>query len=1139
MELQHCLLDLLELLAKDTSNLHQLIDQEFVNVVIKYASLAHLNPNQIGNVLARATNNTLMLKDAPLGSSAAGSDSEAPRTPVSARNPYSPYQDETPVDAETNRQRLKRSLWVPDDFACPRVWFVAPSGALPPPLTLRKGPFRVSELMTMLDRGDLTESWLLAPSMGDEGDEERFDMVVDTGRWRPITEYFQLKMQMLSPGKAVYSPAQIAVKSLTMLTNLAAIHRSHNSRGQPFYPIPVSKRIMSETDHLAIYVQLLLSNDYSVVEATADLLRSLVEVNPAANSKLYLTGAFFFACRFTGNNFYPLAQLFEVTHLKQSFQNSADTLARDLPISERSILGTIFPTAVVTFLINYGAERFATMFTGDFDTPEVIWNANLRKLVVEMIDQHIGDFPDRLRQYTLARYEYCPIPKVHFRSLDKEIYVYEYYLRNFCDESRFPDWPVGEPLIFLRETLQRWREEMSKGIIDTAVDAAKALLGLTEGPFDYNDLRKAYKNLARKYHPDKNPNGRAMFEKIKIAYELLSSIELKVMETDVTNIILLMKTQNIIYRRFPDAVSDQKYPAYHLLISVLNVPPASTTTATLEGVTSDLLLTGAMLVYYTTSVSPFNVREFVKVGGVDKLYEIISFAVEVYPNIVMKKLALDLLVYAMKAFTSIGLFDIGRDCILKLCPHFAEDIHRVIGLDKQIPVAVENCLELVSRCCTHEKLQQAFVNAGTIWKLIPMLLAYDGSLIEDFADEAQRSTYNQSSSNMHAVLAAKTLGRLAGLMFDDLASPVNEHVKECLSILLTQPLAKLLRNRRPWDLLGALNQNVEKTTMIWNVGMRSELLDFVLKVDRERPPGSREDDLQIACTFEFKALRGELCVGGVYVRIFNRTADTNDIDDPSQFCGDLIEFVWAHLGRAYRVASMTNHAAPSVGSGTGAGTGSGTGSGAANGAEVSSTSNRLRSSLTKTYGRNDIDLAVEAIRTLADRHEYIAYDIATKPRGVEMVFRLLELPTDSNAFLSAALLLLILGKAPDFVQYAVRHQPPCIWRLIRSLCTGSGPAVAHLWTAAEGLAAQPEGLEALIAAGAVVRLLGIIVGVTGYANSYQNRLSAISLLSKFLWNPIKGPEASAVLRRYVALIINHRLTLRSSTIPLAAYALFN
>ena len=476
--LQHCLLDLLELLSAEDLNLNQLLDREFVNAIIKYASLAHLNPDQIGNVLARATNNTLMLKDAsPAASAGTNAGSTVPTAATTLND---------------DERTAKRSMWIPEDSACPRVWFVAPQGQMPPPQQVQKGPFRITELLNMLDLGTITGTWLAAPSISEDADSERFEALVDTGRWKPLGDYFQLRMQMLFPGKAVYSPAEVAAKGLNMLNRLAAVHHSANSKSIPFYPIPTSKRIMSESEHLSIFSQLLLSNDVNVVEIAAQLLHSLVEFNQIANSKLYLSGAFFFACRYTGNNFLPLARLFDVSHLQQSFHDAAASVARELPLGVRSVLGNILPTALITILVNYGADRFASIFTGDFDSPEVIWNSSLRKHVVDMIEQHVGDFYGRLRQYNLARYEYCPIPKIHFATLDKEIYVFEYYLRNLCDEARFPSWPIGDPLLLLRETIERWREEMIKGVVDSAVTAAKKTLNLPER-FDNEALRKSYK----------------------------------------------------------------------------------------------------------------------------------------------------------------------------------------------------------------------------------------------------------------------------------------------------------------------------------------------------------------------------------------------------------------------------------------------------------------------------------------------------------------------------------------------------------------------------------------------------------------------------------------------------------------------
>jgi len=97
-------------------------------------------------------------------------------------------------------------------------------------------------------------------------------------------------MQMIFPGKAIYGPAQVAVKALTTLSRISALHKATNSFNLSFYPIPVSKRIMSDADHLSIFSQLLLCNDAQVVETSATVLKSLVEYNPVMNSKLYLTG---------------------------------------------------------------------------------------------------------------------------------------------------------------------------------------------------------------------------------------------------------------------------------------------------------------------------------------------------------------------------------------------------------------------------------------------------------------------------------------------------------------------------------------------------------------------------------------------------------------------------------------------------------------------------------------------------------------------------------------------------------------------------------------------------------------------------------------------------------------------------------
>ena len=59
---------------------------------------------------------------------------------------------------------------------------------------------------------------------------------------------------------------------------------------------------------------------------------------------------------------------------------------------------------------------------------------------------------------------------------------------------------------------------------------------------------KAYFRLAQKYHPDKNPEGREMFEAVNKAYEFICSRSAKKVDgPDPHNIVLILKTQSILF----------------------------------------------------------------------------------------------------------------------------------------------------------------------------------------------------------------------------------------------------------------------------------------------------------------------------------------------------------------------------------------------------------------------------------------------------------------------------------------------------------------------------------------------------------------------------------------------------------------
>jgi DnaJ family protein C protein 13 len=175
-----------------------------------------------------------------------------------------------------------------------------------------------------------------------------------------------------------------------------------------------------------------------------------------------------------------------------------------LPLRDRSVLGNLLPEGVLCMLVNYGPKRFAEAFVSVADTPEVIWTLDMRKHLIEMIRQHLGDFPLRLLQNNTTEYEYCPMPGVAYKRLEGEIFCHNYYLHNLCDENRFPNWPIAEPVEVFRACLERFKKQVGRdeSAEEIALEDARIALELGEGDGS-KELRKAYRTLARKYHPDK------------------------------------------------------------------------------------------------------------------------------------------------------------------------------------------------------------------------------------------------------------------------------------------------------------------------------------------------------------------------------------------------------------------------------------------------------------------------------------------------------------------------------------------------------------------------------------------------------------------------------------------------------------
>ena len=202
---------------------------------------------------------------------------------------------------------------------------------------------------------------------------------------------------------------------------------------------------------------------------------------------------------------------------------------------------------------------------------------------------------------------------------------------------RFADWPIAEPISLLKEVLEAWKNEVEKKPPPmTVTDALRALE--LEGETDWGEkVKKNYRRLAQKYHPDKNPQGRERFEEANRAYEFLCSrYSSESGNPDPKRIVLILRAQSILFKRYGDGKSTNlvfwivyvglndnvlgiyevlepyKYSGYPMLIKTMELEVADDN---LFGKEEPLLACSAEVVYHTLNCSALNVEELRREKG--------------------------------------------------------------------------------------------------------------------------------------------------------------------------------------------------------------------------------------------------------------------------------------------------------------------------------------------------------------------------------------------------------------------------------------------------------------------------------------------------------------------------------------------
>nr|XP_022914945.1 dnaJ homolog subfamily C member 13 [Onthophagus taurus] len=728
----------------------------------------------------------------------------------------------------------------------------------------RKGPVTFKEMKELFQKGVInhrTRCW----AMGLDG-------------WRSLAQLPQLKWTLMARGNPVYNESELATQILNILIKMCEYFPSRDQDDAVVRPLPKVKRFLSDTTSLSHIVQLLLTFDPILVEKVATLLTEIMRDNPEI-SKVYLTGVFYFILMYTGSNVLPIARFLQLTHMKQAFK------ADDMQISDimqRSILGQLLPEAMVNYLENHGAEKFAQIFLGEFDTPEAIWNAEMRRMLIEKIAAHIADFSPRLRSHTMARYHYIAIPAVRYPQLERELFCNIFYLRHLCDTTKFPDWPIPDPIKLLKDTLEAWRSEVEKKPPIMTVEDAYKSLGLDGTKHEEATIRKAYYKLAQKYHPDKNPDGREIFEKVNQAYEFLCSRSS--WNTDGPNphnIVLVLRTQSILFNRYSQELQPYKYAGYPQLIKTIKIETADDQ---LFSKSAPLLSAASELAYHTVHCSALNAEELRRENGLEVLLEAYTRCVNVLSNSSKSsETSVQVCQHITRCFSVAAQFPACRERMIGL-QELIGDICRILYFQKLTKLCY-TATECVTALAADSILQMQLLKTGALWHLLLFMFQYDFTLDEGGVEKSEDAN-KQEVSNRLAKEAVRACGRLGGYLKGDLASPENPITKEILNRLLTPYLADKLSEENPAEILKILNSNCETPYLVWDNGTRAELNDFLetQRSDREAT------DLTIDTNFIYSAHKDELKIGGIFIRIYNQQP-TYPITNPKSLVIELLSYL--------------------------------------------------------------------------------------------------------------------------------------------------------------------------------------------------------------------------------------------------------
>lgn len=710
-----------------------------------------------------------------------------------------------------------------------------------------KGPYRFSELENLFKEKRLNEKTKLW-AQGMDG-------------WKIASDIPQIKWCILASGTPVMNESELATCILNIFIQICEYYPSHDLDGAIIRPFPRIKKYLSSVTCLPHIIQLLVTFDPVIVERVSTLMLLVIEENPMI-SLLYRTGLFFFILMYSGSNLIPIGRLLHSTHLAQNCKIDERSTQRT-----KSFLNCLLPEAMVCYLENHGPDKFAQIFLGEFDTPEAIWNGEMRRTMIEKIACHVADFTSRLKSNNRATYEYYPIAPVSYEQLEDELFVDIYYLRNLCNTIKFPRWPIKDPVNLLKALLEAWKEETSRKPSTFSLEDALKELRLNpeqyKSPEDIDEqtIKRSYRDLAKKYHPDKNPEGAEIFEKVHKAYEFLSSKQARDRASGLNpkNLILIFKAQSILFCQCNDELHPYKYSGYPMLIETIRNEVED---ERLFSKPDPLLAYACETAYHTLRCSAKNAEELRREDGLEVLQQSLSRCASVLSaSSNPDDVCVQMCTHIVNCFTVASEFEACQQKLSEL-QSIVKDLNRILSYSKlhTLILAATECAAAFAKC---PPLHQILYDSGIIFGLILLLFKYDFTL-EEGGVERNEGHNKQEMTNQTARVALTACVRLHELGKELFKKPIEAMLTHYVA---SHFIEEILNHH---ELLKLLNSNIEIPYLIWNNATRAELIDYLETQQKAIIQSGECPDESHGANFEISSHKSELSVGNVFIKVYNR-----------------------------------------------------------------------------------------------------------------------------------------------------------------------------------------------------------------------------------------------------------------------------